>query len=114
MDITDFFTVNKIAKRNQDSYYYTIIIIVITNADSLFLYGRVKTWAHKLGFELSQLGKYVTNVEKFHDSYKQAEVTPRDGNSLVHEIAKDIKAMMESKISAIKVCAFYFICRSNG
>lgn len=64
---------------------------------------RAKTWAHKLGFELSQLGKYVTNVEKFHESYKQAVVKPRDGSALVHEIAKDIKAMMESKISAIKV-----------
>lgn len=64
---------------------------------------RVRTWAHKLGFELSQLGKYVTNVEKFHESYKQAVVKPRDGNALVHEIAKDINAMMESKISAIKV-----------
>lgn len=63
----------------------------------------MKTWAHKLGFELSQLGKYVTNVEKFHESYKQATLKPRDGNALVHEIAKDIKAMMESKISAIKV-----------
>ncbi|XP_076657364.1 voltage-dependent calcium channel subunit straightjacket isoform X1 [Halictus rubicundus] len=62
----------------------------------------VKAWAEKLGFELSQLGKYVTNVEKFHESYKQAEVKPRDGNALVHEIAKDIRAMMESKISAIK------------
>lgn len=65
--------------------------------------GRVKTWAHKLGFELSQLGKYVTNVEKFHESYKQAEVVPRDGKSLVTEISKDIKFMMENKISAIKV-----------
>ncbi|XP_017890137.1 voltage-dependent calcium channel subunit alpha-2/delta-3 isoform X2 [Ceratina calcarata] len=62
----------------------------------------VKRWAHRLGFELSQLGTYVTNVEKFHESYKQATVKPRDGNALVHEIAKDIKAMMESKISAIK------------
>lgn len=51
------------------------------------------------------MGKYVTNVEKFHESYKQAEAHPRDGNALVHEIAKDIKAMMESKISAIKVHA---------
>lgn len=64
---------------------------------------RVKTWANKLGFELSQLGKFVTNADKFNDSYKQAVLKPRDGNALVHEIAKDIKAMMESKISAIKV-----------
>lgn len=45
----------------------------------------------------------MTNADKFNDSYKQAVLKPRDGNALVHEIAKDIKAMMESKISAIKV-----------
>lgn len=44
----------------------------------------------------------MTNADKFNDSYKQAVLKPRDGNALVHEIAKDIKAMMESKISAIK------------
>lgn len=80
--------------------------------DIIRLWCRVKTWAHKLGFELSQLGKYVTNVEKFHESYKQADVTPRDGKSLVREIAKDIKTMMESKISAIKVrFSLYSVCR---
>ncbi|XP_076235530.1 voltage-dependent calcium channel subunit straightjacket isoform X5 [Calliopsis andreniformis] len=81
-----------------------VILILIQTPDSgdSISSNTVKTWAHKLGFELSQLGKYVTNVEKFHESYKQAAVKPRDGNVLVHEIAKDIKAMMESKISAIK------------
>lgn len=68
----------------------------------------MKGWADKLGFELSQLGKLVTNVDKFEDSYKSADITPRDGNALVHEIAKDIKTMMESKISAIKVRFFHF------
>lgn len=70
------------------------------------IYLRVKTWAHKLGFELSQLGKYVTNVEKFSESYKAAKFLPQDGNDLVREIAKSIKAMMDSKISAIKVRSF--------
>lgn len=69
----------------------------------------MKGWAYKLGFELSQLGKFVTKVEKFKDSYKTADITPRDGNALVHEIAKDIKTMMESKISAIRVRFFYFV-----
>ncbi|XP_029036420.2 voltage-dependent calcium channel subunit alpha-2/delta-3 isoform X2 [Osmia bicornis bicornis] len=82
-----------------------IVILILIEApdrgDSIS-YNTVRAWAHKLGFELSQLGKYVTNVEKFHESYKQAVVKPRDGNALVHEIAKDINAMMESKISAIK------------
>lgn len=69
----------------------------------------MKGWAHKLGFELSQLGKLVTKVEKFKENYKTADITPRDGNALVHEIAKDIKTMMEFKISAIRVRFFYFI-----
>ncbi|XP_011687396.1 PREDICTED: voltage-dependent calcium channel subunit alpha-2/delta-4-like [Wasmannia auropunctata] len=63
---------------------------------------KVKGWAYKLGFELSQLSKFVTKVEKFEDSYKTADITPRDGNALVHEIARDISNMMDSKISAIK------------
>lgn len=63
----------------------------------------MRTWANKLGFELSQLGKYVIKTEKFSENYKTAEVKPRDGNALVREIAKDIKNMMDSKISAIKV-----------
>ncbi|KAG7203219.1 hypothetical protein KM043_010323 [Ampulex compressa] len=82
-----------------------VVILILIEAPDRgdgISYNTVRTWAHKLGFELSQLGKYVTNVEKFHESYKQAVVKPRDGNALVHEIAKDIKAMMESKISAIK------------
>lgn len=68
----------------------------------------MKTWAEKLSFELSQLAKYVTKVEKFQESYKPTIVAPRDGAALVIEIAKDIKRMMESKISAIKVRTFYF------
>ncbi|XP_015440255.1 PREDICTED: voltage-dependent calcium channel subunit alpha-2/delta-3 isoform X2 [Dufourea novaeangliae] len=79
-----------------------LILIVAPDRGDGISYNTVKTWAHKLGFELSQLGKYVTNVEKFQESYKQAIAKPRDGNALVHEIAKDIKAMMDSKISAIK------------
>ncbi|KAG9433939.1 voltage-dependent calcium channel subunit alpha-2/delta-3 precursor [Apis mellifera carnica] len=78
-----------------------ILIEALVRGDSIS-YNTVKTWANKLGFELSQLGKFVTNADKFNDSYKQAVLKPRDGNALVHEIAKDIKAMMESKISAIK------------
>lgn len=69
----------------------------------------MKGWAHKLSFELSQLGKFVTQVEKFEKSYKTAEIAPRDGNAIVQEIAKDIKTMMESKVSAIKVRFFNFI-----
>ncbi|XP_076638666.1 voltage-dependent calcium channel subunit straightjacket isoform X2 [Colletes latitarsis] len=86
-------------------YLYAVVILILIEAPDRgdgISYKTAKTWANKLGFELSQLGKYVTNVEKFQERYKQAGVTIRDGNALVHEIAKDIKAMMESKISAIK------------
>ncbi|XP_011876387.1 PREDICTED: voltage-dependent calcium channel subunit alpha-2/delta-3 isoform X2 [Vollenhovia emeryi] len=78
-----------------------LLIEALDRSDSIS-HNIVKGWADKLGFELSQLGKLVTNVDKFEDSYKSADVAPRDGNALVQEIAKDIKAMMESKISAIK------------
>ncbi|XP_011643391.1 voltage-dependent calcium channel subunit alpha-2/delta-3 isoform X2 [Pogonomyrmex barbatus] len=79
-----------------------LILIEAPNYSDSINSNILKLWANKLGFELSQLGKYVTKVERFEESYKTAEVTPRDGNALVREIAKDIKAMMESKISAIK------------
>ncbi|XP_011305922.1 voltage-dependent calcium channel subunit alpha-2/delta-3 isoform X2 [Fopius arisanus] len=79
-----------------------VIIASTPGEGDVVSFTTVKTWAHKLGFELSQLGKYVINVQKFEDSYKTAQVIPRDGNALVHEIAKDIKAMMESKMSAIR------------
>lgn len=82
-------------------FYNSYLKIILLLFYSFF--GRVKAWADKLGFELSQLGKLVTNVDKFEDSYKSAEIMARDGNALVHEIANDIKAMMASKISAIKV-----------
>ncbi|XP_029664841.1 voltage-dependent calcium channel subunit alpha-2/delta-3 isoform X1 [Formica exsecta] len=79
-----------------------LILIEAPDRSDSISFKTVKTWAHKLGFELSQLGKFVTKVEKFQDSYKAADMTPRDGAALVQEIAKDIKTMMESKISAIK------------
>lgn len=86
----------------------------MSSFNTIYFPCRVKTWANKLGFELSQLGKFVTNADKFNDSYKQAVLKPRDGNALVHEIAKDIKAMMESKISAIKVHVLKALCKKKS
>ncbi|XP_015188369.1 PREDICTED: voltage-dependent calcium channel subunit alpha-2/delta-3 isoform X2 [Polistes dominula] len=82
----------------------TLLLILIEAPDpgDGISHNTVKTWAEKLGFELSQLGKYVTNVEKFHESYKHAQVVKNAGGDLAGEIADDIKAMMESKISAIR------------
>ncbi|XP_067204326.1 voltage-dependent calcium channel subunit alpha-2/delta-3 isoform X2 [Linepithema humile] len=79
-----------------------LILIEVPDRSSSTQFEIVRTWANKLGYELWTLGKYVTKMDKFRESYKTAEVTPRDGRTLVHEIAKDIKTMMESKISAIK------------
>ncbi|KAL6434662.1 hypothetical protein ACFW04_006181 [Cataglyphis niger] len=79
-----------------------LILIEAPDRSDSISFKTVKTWAHKLGFELSQLGKFVTKLEKFQESFKTADVTPRDGASIVQDIAKDIKTMMESKISAIK------------
>ncbi|XP_028044532.1 voltage-dependent calcium channel subunit alpha-2/delta-3 isoform X2 [Monomorium pharaonis] len=84
------------------SIVVVLVLIEVPDRSDSISHNLVKGWAHKLGFELSQLGKFVTKVEKFEESYKTADVTPRDGNALVHEIAKDIKTMMESKISAIR------------
>ncbi|XP_044586279.1 voltage-dependent calcium channel subunit alpha-2/delta-3 isoform X2 [Cotesia glomerata] len=81
---------------------FVLIVFSTPGETDIVSFATVKTWAHKLGFELSQLGKYVTNVQKFEESYKQADVKAHDGSALVHEIAKDIKEMMESKISAIR------------
>ncbi|XP_011260167.1 voltage-dependent calcium channel subunit alpha-2/delta-3 isoform X2 [Camponotus floridanus] len=82
-----------------------VIVLILIEApdrsDSISI-NTVKTWGEKLSFELSQLAKYVTKVEKFQENYKSTTVAPRDGAALVIEIAKDIKRMMESKISAIK------------
>ncbi|XP_033217847.1 voltage-dependent calcium channel subunit alpha-2/delta-3 isoform X2 [Belonocnema kinseyi] len=79
-----------------------ITIIQAAGHGERISFNTAKSWAGKLGFELSQLGKYVTNVEKFQETYKHATVQAKDGSALVKEMAKDIKEMMESKISAIK------------
>ncbi|XP_051159671.1 voltage-dependent calcium channel subunit alpha-2/delta-3 isoform X5 [Leptopilina boulardi] len=84
------------------SFFAFFIIIQASTRGERITFSPVKVWARKLGFELSQLGKYVTNVEKFQATYQHATVQPKDGSQLVKDIAKDIKAMMESKISAIK------------
>ena len=54
----------------------------------------------------------MTNVDKFHESYKSAKLLPHDGNDLVHEIAREIKLSVDWKISAIKASIgsiFYFV-----
>ncbi|XP_029166338.1 voltage-dependent calcium channel subunit alpha-2/delta-3 isoform X2 [Nylanderia fulva] len=79
-----------------------LILIEAPDRSDSISYNTVKTWTQKLSFELTQLGKFVTKVDRFQESYKTADIKPRDGASLVREIAKDIKTMMESKISAIK------------
>ncbi|KDR23041.1 voltage-dependent calcium channel subunit alpha-2/delta-3 isoform X3 [Zootermopsis nevadensis] len=62
----------------------------------------VHNWAGKLGGELWHLGEYVTSREEIQKNYKSAQVNRKDGNSLVREIANDIKNMTDLKISAVK------------
>ncbi|XP_014217943.1 voltage-dependent calcium channel subunit alpha-2/delta-4-like [Copidosoma floridanum] len=64
--------------------------------------GSVKTWSEKLGFELQQLGKYVTQIDKFHENYKDVEIKLIVGKSLVETIASHIEVMMRSKVDAIQ------------
>jgi hypothetical protein len=64
----------------------------------------VKSWSDKLGFELLQLGKFVTKIDKFHENFhKEGEIKINDGKIVVEKIAKNIEGMMNSKIDAIQV-----------
>ncbi|CAH1392782.1 unnamed protein product [Nezara viridula] len=62
----------------------------------------VESWSSRLGVELWNFGKVVTRKQEMQDSFKDAKVTSREGQELVFEIAKEIKNMMELKISAVR------------
>lgn len=48
------------------------------------------------------LGDYITRRKDVVESFKQAQIVNRSGSKIVEEIAREIKYMMDSKISAIK------------
>ncbi|XP_026478541.1 voltage-dependent calcium channel subunit alpha-2/delta-3-like [Ctenocephalides felis] len=62
----------------------------------------VHAWAEKLGTELWTSGDFITRRKQVQESYKSAKVVVRDGNVLVGEMAREIKYMMDLKISAVK------------
>lgn len=45
----------------------------------------------------------MTNIEQFHQNYKDVEIKIIDGKSLVDTISKQIEVMMHSKIGAVSV-----------
>ncbi|XP_061385682.1 voltage-dependent calcium channel subunit alpha-2/delta-3 isoform X1 [Danaus plexippus] len=62
----------------------------------------VQGWAVKLGTELYHFGEFITRKKEVQDSFKSAQIESRDGEKLVQNMADDIRAMMELKISAVK------------
>nr|XP_029716746.1 uncharacterized protein LOC115260046 [Aedes albopictus] len=66
-------------------------------------YSIVQGWADKLGGELASLGDFITRRKDVEDSFKQAQVVSKNGQKIVEEMAKDLKYMMDAKVSAVKV-----------
>ncbi|EAT48840.1 AAEL000121-PA, partial [Aedes aegypti] len=62
----------------------------------------VQGWADKLGGELASLGDFITRRKDVEDSFKQAQVVSKNGQKIVEEMAKDLKYMMDAKVSAVK------------
>ncbi|XP_038116859.1 voltage-dependent calcium channel subunit alpha-2/delta-3 isoform X6 [Culex quinquefasciatus] len=65
-------------------------------------YSIVQGWAEKLGAELASLGDFITRRKDVEDSFKQAQVVSKNGQKIVEEMAKDLKYMMDAKVSAVK------------
>ncbi|XP_065354031.1 voltage-dependent calcium channel subunit alpha-2/delta-4 isoform X3 [Cloeon dipterum] len=64
----------------------------------------VQQWAKTLGMELWTCGKYVTRRDDLLERYNKqhANVIERSGSNIVLEMAKEVKEMMDLKISALK------------
>ncbi|XP_050073471.1 voltage-dependent calcium channel subunit alpha-2/delta-3 isoform X2 [Anopheles maculipalpis] len=65
-------------------------------------YNVVQAWAAKLGGELWHLGDFITRRKEVEESFKQAQVVSKNGQKIVEEMAKDLKYMMDAKVSAVK------------
>lgn len=48
-------------------------------------------------------GDFITRKKDVLESFKQAQIVNRSGSKIVEDIAKEIKYMMDAKISAVKV-----------
>ncbi|XP_055322700.1 voltage-dependent calcium channel subunit alpha-2/delta-3 isoform X3 [Sitodiplosis mosellana] len=62
----------------------------------------VKAWADKLGIELWHLGNFITRRKEVQDSFKTAQVVPRDGKKILENMVMEIESMFKSKISAVQ------------
>jgi hypothetical protein len=87
---------------------------------TVFSLSRAQQWAEKFGIELWNLGKkkklfkiqkglksilsgdYITRRKDVVESFKQSQIVSRSGSKIVEDIAKEIKYMMDSRISAIR------------
>lgn len=47
-------------------------------------------------------GDYITRRKDVIESFKQAQIVNRPGGKIVEDIAKEIKYMLDSRISAIR------------
>ncbi|KAJ8670395.1 hypothetical protein QAD02_001654 [Eretmocerus hayati] len=89
--------------QGKDLFLYSLILLLLscrTGFGNTVAVNDVKAWSDKLSFELLQLGKYVINIDKFNENYKDVELKIVDGKGLVETIAKNIGAMMKLKINA--------------
>uniref|UniRef100_A0A336LHN4 CSON011477 protein n=1 Tax=Culicoides sonorensis TaxID=179676 RepID=A0A336LHN4_CULSO len=62
----------------------------------------VQSWSEKIAFELWNVGTFITKREEVIKSYEKSQIVPRKGETIVEDIAKEIKNMFEAKVSAIK------------
>ncbi|XP_052873688.1 voltage-dependent calcium channel subunit alpha-2/delta-3 [Anopheles cruzii] len=82
-----------------------VAITITRSADeptTTIKYNVVQAWAAKLGGELWHLGDFITRRKEVEESFKQAQVVSKNGQKIVEEMAKDLKYMMDAKVSAVK------------
>ncbi|XP_055604130.1 uncharacterized protein LOC129752368 [Uranotaenia lowii] len=102
--------------------FFVLVIFAISitrSADepTTIKFSTVQGWAAKLGGELASLGDFITRRKDVEDSFKQAQVASKNGQKIVEEMAKDLKYMMDAKVSAVKSTIsagnFYIIFNSS-
>ncbi|XP_070491988.1 voltage-dependent calcium channel subunit alpha-2/delta-3 isoform X2 [Chironomus tepperi] len=75
---------------------------ICADESKIIRYQTAQQWAEKFGVELFNFGEFITRKEHVLQSYKQAQIVNRSGVTIVEDIAKEIKKMMDARISAIK------------
>ncbi|KAG5680433.1 hypothetical protein PVAND_009941 [Polypedilum vanderplanki] len=75
---------------------------ICADESKVIKYQTAQQWAEKFGVDLWSLGEFITRKNDVVQSFKQAQIVNRSGSVIVEEIAKEIKKMMDARISAIK------------